>query len=82
MRPGSGVAGTNGNGDWVDRELADCSFEDERLGKRLRSLLSQFASAPGGSIPLACQDWANTKAAYRFLDKKHVSETLILSYIS
>ena len=48
---------------WVDRELADCDFVDERLGKRFRSLLGQLSSSPGDSIPLVCQDWANTKFA-------------------
>jgi hypothetical protein len=31
------------------------------------------------SIPLACQDWANTKAAYRFLSNDRVNEEDILS---
>jgi hypothetical protein len=51
---------------WVDREVADCEFKDERLGKRFRSLLEQLSSSPGDGSPLVCQDWANT--AYRFLD--------------
>jgi Transposase DNA-binding/Transposase Tn5 dimerisation domain len=63
---------------WLDRELADCEFKDERLGKRFRALLEQLASSPGDSIPLVCQDWANTKAAYRFLDNDRVSEVEIL----
>ena len=63
---------------WVDRELADCDFVDERLGKRFRSLLEQHSSSPGDSIPLVCQDWANTKAAYRFFDNERVSEAEIL----
>src|SRR5450755_4001470 len=63
---------------WVDREVADCEFKDERLGKRFRSLLEQLFSSPGDSIPLVCQDWANTKAAYRFLDNDRVSEAQIL----
>jgi hypothetical protein len=63
---------------WVDREVADCEFKDERLGKRFRSLLGQLSSSPGDSIPLVCQDWANTKAAYRFLDNDRVSEAEIL----
>ena len=63
---------------WVDREVADCEFKDERLGKRFRSLLEQLSSSPGDSIPLVCQDWANTKAAYRFLDNDRVSEAQIL----
>ena len=33
----------------------------------------------GQSIPLACQDWANTKAAYRFLSNDRVSEADILA---
>src|ERR1039458_7517102 len=63
---------------WVDRELADCDFKDERLGKRFRSLLEQLSSSPGDTIPLVCQDWANTKAAYRFFDNDRVSEAEIL----
>jgi Transposase DNA-binding/Transposase DDE domain len=64
---------------WVDRELADCEFKDERLGKRFRALLEQLSASPGESIPLVCQDWANTKAAYRFLDNDRVSEAEILA---
>ena len=52
---------------WFDRELAGCCFADVRLNKRLRKLLAQIGGAMGQSIPLVCQDWANTKAAYRFL---------------
>lgn len=48
---------------WLDEELAGCEFTDERLGKRFRSLISRLAGSPGESIPLACQDWTNTKAA-------------------
>jgi hypothetical protein len=78
-RRGQSVADAQANDDWVDRELAECAFDDERLGKRLRSLLEQMSSSPGGSIPLVCQDWANTKAAYRFLDNGRVSEAEILA---
>jgi Transposase DNA-binding len=63
---------------WLDHELADCDFKDERLGKRFRALIEQLSSSPGNSIPLVCQDWANTKAAYRFLDNDRVSEVEIL----
>jgi hypothetical protein len=63
---------------WFDRELAGCSLADERLNKRLRKLVAQIGSAMGQSIPLVCQDWANTKAAYRFLSNDRVSEADIL----
>src|SRR5919109_3327693 len=68
-----------GADDWIDRELADCTFKDERLGRRFRALLAQLSAGPGESIPLVCQDWANTKAAYRFLDNERVSEAEILA---
>lgn len=35
----------------------------------------------GASIPLACQDWANTKAAYRFFSNDRVGEADILAVI-
>jgi len=63
---------------WVDQELAGCRFRDNRLGQRLRKLLTHMAGAIGGSLPLACQDWANTKAAYRFLSNPKVSDHEIL----
>jgi hypothetical protein len=34
---------------------------------------------PGQSLPTAFQDWANTKAAYRFFSNEKVSEDKILS---
>ena len=66
-------------GEWIDNELAGCTFKDTRLGKRFRALLAQLSSDPGERIPLVCQDWANTKAAYRFLANNRVSEADILA---
>jgi hypothetical protein len=66
-------------GAWFDRELAGCSFADKRLNKRLRKLLERMDGAMGASIPLACQDWANTKAAYRFFSNDRISEAEILA---
>lgn len=54
-------------------------FQDARLLRRLRVLLGQLAQAPGQSISLVCQDWANTKAAYRFLSNARVNEADILA---
>ena len=64
---------------WLEREVAGCQFQDLRHGKRFRTLLGQLSEQIGGSIPFACQDWANTKAAYRFFANDHVSEQDILS---
>ena len=64
---------------WIDEELAGSRFRDARLGQRLRTLMMQLAGSVGAPIPLACQDWANTKAAYRFLSNDLVSEEPILA---
>jgi hypothetical protein len=66
-------------GDWIDQEFAGSKFKDERLGKRFRVMLAQLSNGPGESIPMVCQDWANTKAAYRFLDNARVDEREILA---
>ena len=59
---------------WFDEELSGCRLGDGRLDSRLRQLVEQMEAGFGESIPLACQDWANTKAAYRFLSNDRVSE--------
>ena len=64
---------------WVEREVAGCDFRDARLHKRFQMLLQQIGSDVGQSIPFVCQDWANTKAAYRFFSNDRVSEADILS---
>lgn len=63
---------------WIEQELAGCEFEDERLTKRFEKLFRQLSSGIGQSIPWACQDWSNTKAAYRFFANERVSESAIL----
>ena len=74
-RRGRGIETTS----WVDREIAACEFADVRLGRRLCSLLEQIGDAVGESVPMACQDWANTKAAYRFFSNERVNEADILA---
>jgi hypothetical protein len=69
----------SGSKDWAEEEAAGCKFADARLDERFRKLLTQIASAMGQSLPLACQDWANTKAAYRFFSNERVSEAEILA---
>ena len=64
---------------WIDAEIDPGVFPDIRLARRLRLLLGQLARAPGQSLPLVCQDWANTKAAYRFLSNDRVDEAQTLA---
>lgn len=60
-------------------ELLGCQFRDARLGRRFGIVFKQLSEATCESIPLACQDWANTKAAYRFFANERVSEADILA---
>ena len=63
---------------WFDEELSGCRLGDGRLDNRLRQLVERMEAGFGETIPLACQDWANTKAAYRFFSNDRVSEEDIL----
>jgi len=64
---------------WVERELADGDFPDQRLKTRLGKLLGDLGRRIGGTVPAACQDWAATKAAYRFFSNERVDEGVILA---
>src|SRR3984885_13961566 len=64
---------------WIDNEVVGCEFPDVRHGERLRQLLEQLSSRVGAATPWACQDWANTKAAYRFFGNDRISEANILA---
>jgi hypothetical protein len=64
---------------WVEHELAGCEFPDQRLKLRLGKVLSKVGQKIGETLPTACQDWAATKAAYRFFSNPRVDESLILT---
>ena len=63
---------------WLD-EVEECRFADARLGKRFRTLLEKLSKGLGETIPMACQDWASTKAAYRFFSHARVGEREIFA---
>ena len=66
-------------GHWSWREVDVAAFKDARLGRRFSDLLRRLSEGMGGSIPFACQDWSNTKAAYRFFSNPRVEESEILN---
>jgi len=53
---------------WCFEEFAAVEFQDARLNSRCIELAARFAIQPNGPINQACEDWADTKAAYRFFD--------------
>ena len=64
---------------WSHSEVDETAFKDARLGRRLVDLLCRLSDRMGSTIPLACQDWASTKAAYRFFSNPKVEEGDILA---
>ena len=64
---------------WVAEEMAESQMHDARHAKRLATLLTQLSEQPVSSIPSACHGWAETVAAYRFLDNPSVGFAEILS---
>ena len=63
---------------WVEHELDARLFPDQRLKKRLGKLVTDLGQRIGDTMPMACQDWAATKAAYRFFDNPRIDESVIL----
>lgn len=66
-------------GQWVEEELNHSHFRDLRIRKRACRFVRQLAEHIGAPIPNACQDWANTKAAYRLLSNPRLTEEEILA---
>jgi len=68
----------NENG-WLAGELGGSTLPDQRLARRLLHIAGRMSASPGQPLPLACQDWAATKAAYRFFDNDRVTEQGVLA---
>jgi hypothetical protein len=65
--------------EWSKVEMKSLDLGDSRLNNRLVNLLTTFGNQPEVSIPVACNGWAETKAAYRFFNNKKVNAEKILS---
>ena len=72
------ILSTSDDTNWLEQELKGCKFKDKRLGRRFKHLCKQLWTGIGETIPFACQDWSNTKAAYRFLSNDRTDEHQIL----
>jgi hypothetical protein len=65
--------------DWVEEELGTVVFYDERLKRRLFSLVREFYGNPQAPIPQACEgSAAKTKAVYRFFRNEKVCMDRVL----
>lgn len=64
---------------WVETEMVAGQLHDARHAKRRAQWLGRLSEKPIHSIPSACHGWAETVAAYRFLDNSAIGEQAILS---
>jgi len=64
---------------WIADEFSGMDLGDERLNKRARILMERLSAKPTASIPMACNGWAETIAAYRFLANDEVEWADILA---
>jgi len=64
---------------WCNEEFANIELKDTRLNNRCQTLAIAFNAQPNVPINQACEDWADTKAAYRFFDNDKVTHERILS---
>jgi len=64
---------------WSEREFAAVNLGDQRLNTRLKKLAEDLSTAPAAPINQASEDWAATKAAYRFFQNDKVTSAQILS---
>lgn len=58
--------------DWANKEFEGVKLGDKRLNERLSKIAEQFLATPQSPINKACQNWGETKAAYRFFQNDHV----------
>jgi hypothetical protein len=64
---------------WAVEEFAQVDLSDERLERRCQKLADELSKQPTAPINQACEDWADSKAAYRFMDNEKVAPDKILS---
>ncbi|MFU8798303.1 MAG: IS4 family transposase, partial [Gammaproteobacteria bacterium] len=58
---------------WAKTEMREVNLGDKRLDARLIHLTDSLSAKASASIPVACQNWAEVKAAYRFFDNRKVT---------
>lgn len=64
---------------WAADEFKEINLGDKRLNKRMTKLCDTLSESPESPINQACEDWGETKAAYRFFNNENVDSEQILS---
>lgn len=58
--------------DWAQQEFETIDLSDLRLSRRAALLTERLGQKPAASILTACENWAETAVAYRFLRNEQV----------
>lgn len=66
------------NEEWAVEEFAEIDLKDERLNRRFQELAEALGKQPSAPINQASEDWADTKAAYRFFNNQKVEPAKII----
>ena len=69
----------SGDISWTVEEFSKVNLGDKRLDKRCQKIASDLEQQPTDPINQACEDWTDTKAAYRFFDNSKVTPDRIIS---
>jgi len=64
---------------WAQQEFGFAQLGDRRRNRRLVKIAEQLATSPGGTLPQAFPQWAELKAAYRFLNQRGVTYEAVLA---
>jgi len=64
---------------WAEEEFATVALKDVRLNRRCQVLAGALEQQSLVPLNQACEDWADTKAAYRFMDNPKVSPAAIVA---
>ena len=67
---------------WASEEFENANLGDKRLNRRLMTICDSFSESPESPINQACENWGDSKAAYRFFknDKVKESEISVVHY--
>ncbi|NMQ20566.1 hypothetical protein E4P82_16000, partial [Candidatus Competibacter phosphatis] len=71
---GDGGGGLGRRRNWGGADLGDA-----RLNRRLVRMAERLGAQPNASIPVACNGWAETQAAYRLLAHEAVTWERVLT---
>lgn len=64
---------------WAVEEFTHVALKDERLTRRCPLIASALEQHPTLPLNQACEDWADAKAAYRFMDNPKVVPAALLA---